>query len=573
MKKSFLLILLIFCQSIYAQELDWAYNIGGHIEDKPIDLDKTSDGIVLTTTTSLDSKGLHKYDSNGQLLWQFDFFESLPLGEYSKYNFLATEIDGNDHIYTLLNFNEKTIEINGITIYNGVSLLKIDEKGDLIWSEKISTMVSRTEISLLFKNDAIFIVGIYEDAISINNDISLTSRLYWDCVSDIYRYGTDYYMAKFDPDGNLVDAASFGEEYDDKLVSAVIDEDSNIYFTGGSNFHGLCSTIYMHITKYNSNFELIWKNEISKEENGSQLIYPSNMYYSEASEKLYLWAYTMGEVIHDDYNIPESPCASRSDAVGAGANLFEFDSETGDFVKYRHYPSCTGNYVWGFGGTQNPASINKAGIAESGDKLVILSSIHGSMEFDNGTFESTHLISIYDEFIWDENLFLMQVNKNDFSSDFITKFPGEKDNEYPESIDNPNELIVASSGLYMSASFECNPIHVFGSSISNNSGNNDSDTLIAKINLEKVLSSKDETPLLNFTIYPNPTQEFIFFESSTEEISSVKIYSITGKLIQQIEPNSRFEKLDISQLTSGLYFIEFKSIENHTSTKKIFINK
>ena len=573
MKKSFLLILLIFSQSIYSQEIDWAYNIGGHVEDKPIDLDKTSDGILLTTSTSLDSKGLHKYDSNGQLLWQFDLFESLPRGEYSNYNFLATEIDRNDHIYTLLNFNEKTIEINGITIHNGVSLLKIDEKGNLIWSEKISTMVSRTDISLLVKNDTIFVIGIYENEISINDDISFTSRLYWDCKSYIYRSGTDYYMAKFDQDGNLVDAVSFGEEYNDRLVSAVIDKDSNIYFTGGSDFHGGCSIRYTHITKYNSNFELIWKNEISKEENDSQLIYPSNIYYSQASEKLYLWAYNLGEIIHDNYNIPVSPCASRSDAVGAGANLVEFDSETGDFVKYRHYPNCTVNNVWGFGGSYEPVSINKAGIAESGDKLVILSSIHGSMEFDNGTFESTHLISIYDEFIWDENLFLMQVNKNDFSSDFITKFPGEKDNEYPESIDNPNRLIFASSEMYLSASFECNPIHIFGSSVSNNSGNNDSDTLIAKINLEKVLSNKDATPLLDFTIYPNPSQEFIFFESSTEEISSVKIYSVTGELIQHIKPNSRFEKLNISQLTSGLYFVEFKSIENHMTTKKIFINK
>lgn len=564
------ILTLFLIQNINSQSMIWGHNIGGHTGDLPIDLDKTSNGVLLTTTISSESKGLYKYDTNGNLIWQFNFFEGLPNGEYSSYSFLDSEVDENDNIYTLLNFDGLSTQINDITINKGVSLLKIDSNGNLVWSKKISSLVSETDINLLYKNNNIYVLGNFVKTVNINDEISLTSQEYWDCYSWIYRYGIDYYIAKFDIIGNLVDAVSFGTEYDDYVVSATIDENSNIYFTGGSDFHGGCSTRYTHITKYNSNLELQWEKQISKEENNSQLLYPSNIYYSETSSKLYLWGYNLQEVIHNDYNIPTSPCASRSDAIGAGANLLEFE-DNGNFIKYRHYPNCTVYGVWQVGGKYNTVTINKAGITEHGDNLIILSSIHGSMDFDNGTFESTHLISRYDELMWDENLFLMKVNKENFNSEFIAKFPGEDTNEYPESVDNPNKIILESNNLYLSASFECNPIHIFGSPVSNNSGNNDCDILISKVNLENVLSNKNDFSYGDFKIYPNPANKFIFFKSYTEDISRVEVYSLAGDLIKELEQKTNIEKLNISELSNGLYLIKLISNNNHTSIRKVLI--
>jgi hypothetical protein len=555
----------------------WGHNIGGHIGDIPMDLDKTSDGVLLTTSTSLESKGLHKYDSNGNLLWQFDFFESLPNGEYSNYNFLKSEVDENDNIYTLLNFQESSTDINGITINNGISLLKIDSNGNLIWSEKISASISGNEINLLYKNNTLFVLGNFLGNPIINNNISLTSQQYWDCYSLIYRYGIDYYIAKFDLTGNLVDAKSFGTEYNDHVVSAAIDNNSNIYFTGGSEFHGGCSTRYTHITKYNENLEFQWEKEISKEENGSQLLYPTNIYYSETSNKLYLWGYNVGEVSNIDYIIPDAASCDGIEVGIPSANILEFNAQDGIFSKHRQYPNCTTNPVWQIGGTVSPIISNKSGIYEHGEKLIILSSICGTMELDNTNVTST----FYTAFgpnneplkINDENLFLMWVDKGNFESHLITKFEESPNSQPGVAIDNPGALIGVNHNIYLSASFKASPsLNVLGNNISNNSGNNDSDVLITKINLENVLSTNDESSFVNFNIYPNPANDFIFFKKTNRETLRIKIYSLTGSIIKELELGPENDKLDISELVNGLYLFKLISFNNQVTIKKILIN-
>lgn len=546
----------------------WGYNIGGHIEDLPLDLDKTSDGIILSSTTNNNIKGLRKYGHNGNLLWQFDLFENLPKGEGSEYVFLESAVDENDNVYSLLRLDEPTAVINGITFHNGISVIKFDKNGNVIWSEKVSSNVSNIEANLLYNNGEVFVIGTFSLPITINDQIKLKSQQYYDCNSFIWRDGIDYYIAKFDSTGNLMDAISFGTEYHDHIVSAAIDSSSNIYFTGGSGFHS-CTTRYTHITKFNSNLKLEWEKEISKEENGSQLIYPSNIYYSDLSNKLYLWGYNFQAIIHDDYNIPTSPCYIRGERIGA--NLMEFDN-SGNFIKYRHYANCTVNDIWQVGGNVTLDTINKAGIAENGDELIILSSIRGSMKFDNGVFNSTYIITQYNEFFWDENLFLMTVNKNDFSSKFIARLPGEDDNKGPISIDNPNKIILDSTNLYISASFVCNPIYVFGSPVYNNSGNNDSDILIAKVDFSDALSNASEYSNPDFYIYPNPADNFIFFKPSSLNISKAQIYSLTGSLIKEYELNTNIEKLDISELTNGVYFIKLIDLNNKVLIRKIIIN-
>ncbi|CAL2081418.1 T9SS type A sorting domain-containing protein [Tenacibaculum sp. 190524A05c] len=572
MKKSIILfIVLLLCFNLCAQSIIWGESIGGHTSDMPIDLDKTSNGVLLTTTTNNRIKGLHKYDSEGNLVWQFDLFESLPKGEYSDYEFIESEVDENDNIYVILNFNESTTEIGDITINYGVSLLKISSEGNVLWSQKIADQISVTDMSLMYSNGNVYLLGNFLKTANINDKITLTSKQYWDCYSRIYRYGMDYYLAKFDIEGNLSKVVSFGSEYHDYVASATIDENSNIYFTGGSEFH-TCTTRYTHITKYNSDLELQWEKVISKEENNSQLIYPSNIYYSKLSNKLYLWGYNLLGVIHDEYQIPASPCSSYSSGVGAGANLMEFTVNEGKFIKYRHFANCTSNSVWQVGGTYERITTNKAGIVEVEDSLIILSSIHGSMEFDNGQFESTYVISQYNEKIWDENLFLMKVNKENFNSEFIEKFYGDRVYENGPSIDNPFKIILEDNNIYLSAFFECSPINVFDTTIVNNSGNNDSDILISKINLSNTLSINENVTLSKFKIYPNPAKHNVIITNPNDFIKYVKVYSITGSLVQTNIANSNDININISDLSNGLYFFNIKT-NNGTSTKKVLINR
>jgi len=70
-----------------------------------------------------------------------------------------------------------------------------------------------------------------------------------------------------------------------------------------------------------------------------------------------------------------------------------------------------------------------------------------------------------------------------------------------------------------------------------------------------------------FIIYPNPTNNFIEIKTGLEYISAT-IIDVTGKTIKTINPQS---KIDISNLSNGVYFI--KVFSNETIITRKFIKK
>lgn len=66
--------------------------------------------------------------------------------------------------------------------------------------------------------------------------------------------------------------------------------------------------------------------------------------------------------------------------------------------------------------------------------------------------------------------------------------------------------------------------------------------------------------------YPNPAHDF-FNIQSVEEIKSVIIFDTTGKNVASF--NNQKERIDISNLKSGIYFIEILNSENKTLTEKL----
>ena len=76
-----------------------------------------------------------------------------------------------------------------------------------------------------------------------------------------------------------------------------------------------------------------------------------------------------------------------------------------------------------------------------------------------------------------------------------------------------------------------------------------------------ILGIEDNKPI-SFTIYPNPAQEVLNIEPQ-QQIDSVKIYNLQGQLINEV--SSR--RIDVSQLSAGLYFVQL-AIDGKTVTKK-----
>ena len=76
----------------------------------------------------------------------------------------------------------------------------------------------------------------------------------------------------------------------------------------------------------------------------------------------------------------------------------------------------------------------------------------------------------------------------------------------------------------------------------------------------------------SISIFPNPASDVLnIANKSNETISNVSVYSINGLLVKQIEKNSAMDKIQVSDLQSGVYFIKI-AVANQTLNYK-FIKK
>ena len=77
--------------------------------------------------------------------------------------------------------------------------------------------------------------------------------------------------------------------------------------------------------------------------------------------------------------------------------------------------------------------------------------------------------------------------------------------------------------------------------------------------------SLNENALLDFSIYPIPTERILNVKSKTE-IAKIEIYSKLGELILK---NTTKNKIDISNLSQGLYFVKVEDVNGYFRMKKI----
>ncbi|MBD3228441.1 MAG: hypothetical protein GF329_09655 [Candidatus Lokiarchaeota archaeon] len=167
---------------------------------------------------------LIKFDSNLNQLWN------------KTYNFSNEEkgkdivIDQNDNIYLVGNTYNQSLSQDVALV------MKLDSNGDSIWNKSIyfnNNNHDGEEIELC--GDFLYITG---------KAIQLVSSSY------------DIYLAKLDPDKNLIWNQSWGGSLSDQVYGLAVDESQNIYITGGSSSFSLSKDAF--ILKYNSLGNKIW---------------------------------------------------------------------------------------------------------------------------------------------------------------------------------------------------------------------------------------------------------------------------------------------------------------------------
>ena len=73
----------------------------------------------------------------------------------------------------------------------------------------------------------------------------------------------------------------------------------------------------------------------------------------------------------------------------------------------------------------------------------------------------------------------------------------------------------------------------------------------------------------DLSIYPNPASDFITIKLKNSDKKKVQIYNIVGQLVEEVSISNN-QKLDISKLSSGVYFV---SINNNKSYTDKFIKR
>lgn len=462
MKFKLLILFLTFTIFSYAQCFDCAQNIGGWVHDYPEDIEKVSDGIIFTTTQSNFDEGvIYKYDFNCNLIWSYNF-----LDEYDDIEAYKTAVDEQDNVYVIVNNDQGQVNIGSITIVPGMSVVKISAQGQLLWSRPIGGQ--QIGINIHYWNNTIFVVGRFLSTININNEISLTAN------------PEDYYIAKFDLDGGLIDANQFGENAEDILIDSDIDNNGNLYLTGSS----YSSYNYTHITKINPDLNLQWIKEISNSSVYDYIYNASNLYYNNTNDKLYLWGSYSNTVEVLGNVLTVGNCYF-------GSILTEFSSSDGNLENITTIDNCSSLPLPTIGGNWRTDNISNGYMYHKNDELFILTSFKSTLTFSNQTIESTITNNFYNE-----DLVLFKVNLPSFEKEFILHSTGE--NYYPTSEyqDGPGPILIVDNDIYLSAFFESYPMQINGTEINNNSGNNNTDVLFYKY-------KTDQTNLEGLITYTN----------------------------------------------------------------------
>ena len=76
----------------------------------------------------------------------------------------------------------------------------------------------------------------------------------------------------------------------------------------------------------------------------------------------------------------------------------------------------------------------------------------------------------------------------------------------------------------------------------------------------------NQTAIENIRVYPNPVEHYLYLEGAITDDLNLNLFDVNGI----IHPVSRFnEKIDLSQLNRGLYFLRIECSESLPITFKI----
>lgn len=85
------------------------------------------------------------------------------------------------------------------------------------------------------------------------------------------------------------------------------------------------------------------------------------------------------------------------------------------------------------------------------------------------------------------------------------------------------------------------------------------------------ITNNNPKPNLNFDVYPNPATDFIVINREQSSIANIRILDLTGRLLrEELNESSAVVRMDIADLTDGIYFVELSQGDVRIR-KKVFV--
>ncbi len=523
------------------------------------------------SSTTLVCKGandifLAKYDLNGNLLW------AKSAGGYNYEKALGITHDQFGNLYVCGLFRGAAT-FGGTTIINSsgdndIFLAKYDVNGNFKWVRKAGSS-DRDEAKSVMCDAAgnIYICGMYSDNCVFGSQTLSSPNGFLDA-----------FIAKYAPDGTLKWVETAGGLYDDVAWGLTIDNAGKIYITGEFN---------------------------------ASLSFGSIPLYTTGNSDVFVACYDSSGTAHWAKNAGGN-LIDRARGIGCdGTNLFI----TGQFAMSASFGSHTvsgvdsseifmakldnvGNFLWALDVDGVPDSVETLGY-ESG--ITICATPSGNVYasgalLDGGTFGSTS----YGEF-GRTDVFVTKISQGPdiVAPATVTFYPSDNSINIPtnhnlvitfdEIVQKGTGNIIIKEGGVTTQTIPVSSINVMVSAnvvtidpadftnsaavsiaispgafkdMANNNYAGITDSTTWNFTTQAPNFVTDINPNERIGIYPNPANENLIIDLSSVSMqkNEIKIYNSLSQNVKQI--SSQFESIlnvDLSNLTSGIYFIEIQN--------------
>lgn len=82
-------------------------------------------------------------------------------------------------------------------------------------------------------------------------------------------------------------------------------------------------------------------------------------------------------------------------------------------------------------------------------------------------------------------------------------------------------------------------------------------------NCEMGVTSIKETLKFEGTVFPNPTRNIVIIENIPEDVNSLELYDLTGRLLKQELINDKETEISIQNFENGMYVLLMKGTQNY----------